>query len=93
MTTNRREFIKRSATATAAIGLASAFPTMHAEILGANEKLVCGVIGVNGMGFADLRSFLQQPNTECAALCDVDENVLQKRIADVKQIQGNAPAG
>ena len=93
MTTNRREFIKRSATATAAIGLASAFPTMHAGILGANEKLVCGVIGVNGMGFADLRSFLQQPNTECAALCDVDENVLQKRIADVKQIQGNAPAG
>ncbi len=93
MPTNRREFMKRTAAATAAIGVTSAFPTMGAHILGANEKLVCGVIGVKGMGFADLRAFLNQPNTECAALCDVDSNVLQERIANVKDIQGKAPKG
>jgi len=93
MQSNRRNFIRRSAAATAAIGLSSLFPTVKAGILGANEKLVCGVIGVNGMGFADLKAFLNQPQTECAALCDVDDNVLQKRIADVEGIQGKRPAG
>ncbi len=93
MKTNRRTFIKRGAAATAAMGALSPFSTLSGQILGANEKLVCGVIGVNGMGFADLRAFLAQPGTECAALCDVDRNVLQKRVAEVKEIQGKAPAG
>jgi predicted dehydrogenase len=91
--TNRREFIKRSAAATAVIGVSSAFPSLNASILGANEKLVCGVIGVKGMGFADLKTFLNQNNTECAALSDVDENVLRERIADVEKIQGKKPKG
>ncbi|MEX2370861.1 MAG: Gfo/Idh/MocA family oxidoreductase [Bacteroidales bacterium] len=90
--TNRRTFIKTSAVASAALGL-STFPTLHAGILGANDKLVCGVIGVKGMGFADLKAFLELPNTECAALCDVDDKVLQQRINDVKEIQGSAPKG
>ena len=93
MTYTRRDFIRGTTAATAAIGISSVFPTLHARILGANERLVCGVIGVNGMGFADVRAFLNQSNTECAALCDVDDNVLQKRIADVQKIQGNTPAG
>ena len=59
----------------------------------ANDKLVCGVIGVNGMGFSDLETFLHQPNTECAALCDVDENVLNKRILDTEKIQGYKTKG
>ena len=93
MPTNRREFVKRSAAATAVIGLSSPFSTLSGRILGANEKLVCGAIGVNGMGFADLTAFLDLPDTECAALCDVDQNVLQKRIKDVEKIQGKAPKG
>ena len=91
MTSNRRSFIKQTAAATAVLGISSTFPSLRAGILGANEKLVCGVIGVKGMGFADLKAFLNQPNTECAALCDVDANVLQQRIADVEKIQGKKP--
>ena len=45
------------------------------------------------MGFADLKAFLRQPNTECAAICDVDNNVLTQRIADVEKIQGKRPKG
>jgi predicted dehydrogenase len=91
MYTTRREFIRRTAAATATIGISSSFPTLKANILGANEKLVCGVIGVNGMGFADLEVFLGKSGTECAALCDVDANVLQRRIRDVEKIQGKRP--
>jgi len=59
---------------------------------GANDKITAGVIGINGMGFADVQAFLKQPNTECAAICDVDENVLAKRSADIEKIQGKKPA-
>ncbi len=93
MTTNRRDFIKKSAFVATGLGVSSTFPGISRNILSANEKLVCGVIGVKGMGFSDLEAFLRQPNTECAALCDVDNNVLAERIGDVKKIQGKAPAG
>jgi predicted dehydrogenase len=61
--------------------------------MGANEKVVCGLIGAKGMGFSDLKAFLSQPNTECAAICDVDENILNQRIADTEKIQGTRPKG
>jgi predicted dehydrogenase len=89
--TNRRSFIKKSALATAGVGAAASLPL--ASCMGANEKLVCGLIGAKGMGFADLQAFLRQPNTECAAICDVDENVLNQRIADTEKIQGYKPKG
>ena len=73
--------------------MAASMPLAMNSCMGANEKLVCGLIGSKGMGFADLRTFLGQKNTECAAICDVDENVLNKRIADVEKIQGTKPKG
>jgi len=90
--TNRRNFIKTSAVAAAGVGLAAGMPVAM-NSCSPNEKLVCGAIGVNGMGFADLRSFLGQENTECAAICDVDENVLNRRLADTEKIQGTKPKG
>lgn len=63
------------------------------SVMGANDKLVCGLIGAKGMGMADLRAFLALPGTECAAICDVDENVLNERISDVGKLQGYKPKG
>src|SRR5690554_7300429 len=91
--TNRRNFIKSSALATAGVGLAASVPMAMSSCLGANEKVVCGLIGARGMGFSNLQAFLRQPNTECAAICDVDENVLNKRIAETETIQGIKPVG
>lgn len=94
MKTNRRDFVKKASITTAGIGLISAFPAgAYSRIKRANEKLVCGAIGIKGMGFADLQAFLRQPDTECAALCDVDENVLNQRIKDIEKLQGKAPKG
>jgi len=91
--TDRRNFIKTSAVATAGVALASGMPLAMNSCAGANDKIVCGAIGINGMGFNDLQAFLGQKNTECAALCDVDSHVLEKRIADVEKIQGTRPKG
>jgi predicted dehydrogenase len=90
---NRRTFIKTSALATAGVGMAASMPMAMNSCASPNDKLVCALIGANGMGFADLNAFLKQKNTECAAICDVDQNVLNKRIADTEKIQGKKPKG
>jgi len=82
-----------SLTVAAGTGLLNAMPVARLwNVLGANNKLVAGAIGINGMGFADLKAFLAQPDTECAAICDVDENVLNARAAEIEKIQGKRPA-
>jgi predicted dehydrogenase len=43
------------------------------------------------MGFADLKSFLSQPGVECAAICDVDSNILNKRAGEVESMTGKKP--
>ncbi|WP_321369756.1 Gfo/Idh/MocA family oxidoreductase [uncultured Draconibacterium sp.] len=91
--TNRRDFIKTSAMATAGVGIASSMPLAMESCSGANEKLVCGLIGAKGQGFTDLQAFLKQKNTECAAICDVDDKILNQRIADTEKIQGTKPKG
>ena len=93
MNGSRRKFLTNTLTVAAGTGLVSTmgFPAFG-NILGANEKLVAGVIGINGMGMADIQAFLRQPNTECGAICDVDENVLNKRTAEIEKIQGKKPA-
>ena len=89
----RRSFLSRSLAVAAGTGILTTMPKPALAGWGrANDKLVAGVIGINGMGFADISAFLKQPNTECAAICDIDENVLNKRAADIEKIQGKKPA-
>jgi predicted dehydrogenase len=89
----RRKFISGSLAVAAGTGILTAMSKpAFAGWKGANEKLVAGVIGINGMGFADLRAFLNQPDTECGAICDVDENVLNARAAEIEKLQGKKPA-
>lgn len=47
------------------------------------SKIKVGLIGVNGMGWANLRAILRIPNVECTALCDVDERILDKRLREL----------
>ena len=89
--TNRRNFLKTTTTAAVGLSLAATMPIPMSACVGANDKLRCGLIGANGMGFADLSAFLRQKNTECVAICDVDRNVLNKRAADTEKMQGFKP--
>jgi len=89
--TTRRVFIKNTAITTAALGLV---PAMSGVLAGCapSDRINVGVIGCNGQGFADLVPFLDHKNVECLALCDIDENVLNRRAADVEKIRGKKPA-
>lgn len=83
MTGTRREFLNRGARAIGAWGLASVLPwnamASPARTRSANGRINIGAIGINGMGWADLRSMLKVPDTQVTAICDVDENVLNFR--------------
>ena len=89
--TSRREFVKNTALTTAAIGLV---PTLSGLAAGCapSDRINVGLIGCNGMGFSDLNSFLKNPQVECLALCDIDQNVLSKRTAEVEKLRGTKPA-
>lgn len=43
------------------------------------------------MGWADLSSMLKNEGVQCAALCDVDENILNKRADEIHQKTGKRP--
>lgn len=59
--------------------------------MGANDRLRLGLIGCNGMGFSNLTSFMRQDNVEVVALCDVDQGVLERRVADIREAGREQP--
>ncbi len=97
MSTTRRDFLANSTKVLTATGLAGlgSVPVLTSAAVkktAANDKLVVALIGCRGMGFGDLQNALKQPGVECAALCDIDDEILKNRTADVLKIQGKAPA-
>ncbi len=76
-----------TAKATLAAGVAAALPWESLAglkgMVSANDKINVGVIGVNGMGWSNALSFLKIPEVQITALCDVDDNVLTKRKAEL----------
>jgi predicted dehydrogenase len=88
MTTNRRAFIRDAALTTTGVSL---FPTIMNGCKSPNDTITVALVGCKGMGFNDLSAFLDQPNVVCAAMCDVDSNILQERAAEVEKRTGKKP--
>ncbi len=85
MNKSRRTFVKNTLQLGTA-GLVGSTPMWNiASAFGQQSKIKIGAIGVNGMGWADLTALLKHPDVTCTALCDVDENVLAKRTAELKE--------
>jgi len=59
----------------------------------ASDQVRVALIGCKGMGWANLSSLLKQPDVVCTALCDVDNNVLNNRAADLEKINRHLPKG
>ena len=57
-----------------------------------SDTVRIGAIGINGMGWTNVRSHLKIPEVEIAALCDVDDNVLQKRAQELETMTGKPAA-
>ncbi len=92
---SRRTFSK--ATAAATLGLTAASAN---RVLGANDRIRLGFIGVGNRGSQVLTAFLQHADAEVVALCDVSEPLLAKaaemvnakvdRLADFRKVINRA---
>ena len=89
MLQNRRSFISKGTAGLVMTGASFMFPmellSMMRKKVGPNDTINVGLVGCNGMGFSDLSSFLKMSEINVIALCDVDENVLQARTADLEK--------
>ena len=57
----------------------------------ANEKIGLALIGARGRGYRVLQQALEQPDTHCVAICDIDDQVIADRKAELLKIQDKAP--
>ncbi len=81
---NRRTFLSSSG---AAVLSASAWT----RVLGANDAVRLGIIGINSKGADHIEWFRKLPGVRIAALCDVDQRILD-READKLRRNGGHPA-
>ncbi len=78
----RRTFLKASLAA--ATGLTTAASAR--KIVGANDRIRIAVVGVRGRGWDHVKGYQTIPGVEIAYFCDIDENVLRKRLADAESM-------
>src|ERR1700730_15430892 len=81
---NRRHFLMTTAAAAGALstkGRASA-----------NDTVRVACVGIRGQGNAHIYQYSHMQNVEIAALCDVDENILNKRLQEVARSGKKKPA-
>lgn len=88
----RRTFI--SATGAAVAGSLFYHPAVSSvsKRIAASDKINIGVIGCNGMGWADTSSLLRINEVELIGICDVDANVIKNRLTDYSKLRKNKPA-
>ncbi|HKE22609.1 MAG TPA: Gfo/Idh/MocA family oxidoreductase [Bryobacteraceae bacterium] len=58
-----------------------------------NDTVRVGCVGVHGQGRSHIRAYSAMPNVEIAAICDVDESVLNQRLQEIEKAGKKRPAG
>ena len=88
---NRRTFMQKTGLIMSGLTLSPLIGKSYSSIYGQtapSNKVKVALIGCRSMGYGDLNTFLDYPETECVALCDVDDEWLNKRAADVEKKTG-----
>lgn len=83
MAIERREFLKTSGKA---LTVGAATLALSGKILGANDRVRLAICGVRGRGKDHIHGFAHVPDAQMVALCDIDENILAERVADVEKL-------
>jgi predicted dehydrogenase len=83
---SRRNFLASGMKTTAGLAALKSVTllTRPERVFGANDRVRVAICGLHGRGQDHLHGFLRVPNVEIAAFCDVDENVLQQRLAQME---------
>ncbi len=81
----RRHFLA----STAAGALTAARPMLGSP----SDRVRVACVGVRGQGGSHISNYLKMPNVEIAAVVDIDESVLNKRLGEIEQKSGKRPTG
>jgi hypothetical protein len=87
--TDRREFLRRTAQGAAVAGTLAL--SRAARAAGANERLTVGVIGPGGIGGNHLGLLGEHKQVDLAWVCDVDEVRLAAAAQTAEKLSGRAP--
>lgn len=84
---SRKKFLQQSSLLVGAGALASAFDNkafayFKNKVMPA-DQLNIGAIGINGMGWANVKAALKVPGVNLVAVCDIDKNVIGKRLEEL----------
>lgn len=83
----RRKFIHVGSNLLIATGLSTLIPLDLMAMPGQNKatKIRVGAIGINGMGWSNVKAMLLDSRAQITTLCDVDENVLKRRADELSK--------
>ncbi len=91
---SRKKFLFQASALTAGTMLASAMSNdvfaIFKNKIAPSDQVNIGVIGINGMGWSDLVAILKVPGVNLVALCDIDKNVLDKRMGELAKLNVDA---
>jgi predicted dehydrogenase len=87
---SRRHFIKKSTLAGAGLFVA---PKVFSFNGSPAEKVVLGVMGTNSRGLYLAKMLAQLPDVDVAFICDPDETVVAKTLAEIEKATGKKPKG
>ena len=89
---NRRNFVKKTSVLSAGIGSVTILPSsVWSAVVAPSDKVNVGIIGCRKQGFGILRHHLGYDDTSCVAMCDVDQNILEKSANEIKNTYGDSP--
>jgi predicted dehydrogenase len=80
----RRHFLLGSAAATLAQRTILASP---------NDTVRVACVGVRAQGRAHINHYAKMPNVQIAAVCDIDESILNARLDDIEKLGQKRPTG
>jgi predicted dehydrogenase len=89
----RRDFLKSGAKTGAGLAALSGitFITNPTRVFGANDRVRVAICGVRGQGFVHVREYSKMANAEVAAICDIDENVVNTSLAKMETMRVPKP--
>ncbi len=87
---SRKKFLYQVSALTAGTLMASAMSNdvfaIFRNRISPSDQVNIGVIGVNGMGWSNLLAILKVPGVNLVAICDIDKNVIDKRLAELSKM-------
>ncbi|MCI0418830.1 MAG: Gfo/Idh/MocA family oxidoreductase, partial [Acidobacteria bacterium] len=86
----RRNFIRDSAAVTGLLAGRPLGKAGHARS-SPNETITVAVMGIRNQGAVHLKNYVKLPNVRVAAICDIDERLFSKAVAQVEEATGNPP--